>query len=44
MPMPGLVVVAIGLMIIPALFIAIAFIGVVTSSVWTIGYLTQVEQ
>jgi hypothetical protein len=44
MPVPGLVAVAIGLMIVPALFVVIAFIGVVTSSVWTIGYLTQVEQ
>jgi hypothetical protein len=44
MPVPGLVVVGIGLMIVPALFLAIAFLGVVTSSVWTIGYLTQVEQ
>ena len=44
MPVPGMVVLAIGLMIVPALFVVIAFIGVMTSSVWTIGYLTQVEQ
>ena len=44
MPAPGLLVVAIGLLIVPVLFVVIAFIGVMTSSVWTIGYLTQVEQ
>lgn len=33
-----------GLTIIPAVFVLFAFIGVVTSSVWTIGYLTQVER
>jgi hypothetical protein len=25
-------------------FVAIALVGIVTSSVWTIGYLSQVEQ
>ena len=28
----------------PVAFIALAFVGIVTSSVWTIGYLSQVEQ
>jgi hypothetical protein len=32
------------LMLLPAVFVVLAFIGVMTSSVWTIGYLTQVEQ
>ncbi len=32
------------LMVLPAVFVVFAFIGVMTSSVWTIGYLTQVEQ
>jgi len=37
--------IAIGLLIVvPLVFVAIAFVGVVTSSVWTIGYLSQVEQ
>jgi hypothetical protein len=40
----GLAAVAIGVTIVPAVFIVFAAIGVVTSSVWTIGYLTQVEQ
>ncbi len=43
-PGPGLVVVAIGVPLIPAIFVVLALIGVVTSAVWTIGYLTQVEQ
>jgi hypothetical protein len=28
----------------PLVFVAIAFVGIMTSSVWTIGYLSQVEQ
>ena len=44
MPVSGFVAVALGLLILPAVFVVVAFIGVVTSSVWTIGYLTQVEQ
>jgi hypothetical protein len=32
------------LILVPAVFIAIAMIGIMTSSVWTIGYLTEVEQ
>ena len=45
MPVWGLPTAAIGVLTIaPALFVALAFIGIVTSSVWTIGYLTQVEQ
>ena len=32
------------LTLLPAVFVAIAMVGIVTSSVWTIGYLTQVEQ
>jgi hypothetical protein len=32
------------LTVAPLLFVAGAFIGIMTSSVWTIGYLTQVEQ
>jgi hypothetical protein len=32
------------LMVLPAVFVVFAIIGVVTSSVWTIGYLTRVEQ
>jgi hypothetical protein len=31
------------LTLLPVVFVAIAIIGIVTSSVWTIGYLTQVE-
>jgi hypothetical protein len=30
--------------LLPAVFVAIALVGIVTSSVWTIGYLSQVEQ
>ena len=41
----GLPAVALGVLTLPpAIFVAIAFVGIVTSSVWTIGYLTQVEQ
>lgn len=41
----GLSAVALGVLTIaPALFVAVAFVGIVTSSVWTIGYLTQVER
>lgn len=44
-PAWGLPVFAIGVLgLLPAGFVMFAFIGVVTSSVWTIGYLTQVEQ
>jgi len=32
------------LMVLPAVFVTVAFIGVTMSSVWTIGYLTQVER
>jgi hypothetical protein len=36
--------VALGVLtLLPLLFIAVAMVGIVTSSVWTIGYLTQVE-
>ena len=45
MPVWGLPAVAIGVLTLPpAAFVLFAFIGIVTSSVWTIGYLTQVEQ
>jgi hypothetical protein len=30
--------------LLPAAFVAYAMVGIVTSSVWTIGYLSQVEQ
>lgn len=44
-PAWGLPVFAIGVLgLLPAGFVMFAFIGVMTSSVWTIGYLTQVEQ
>ena len=37
--------VALGLLtILPVVFVIFAFIGIMTSSVWTIGYLTQVQQ
>ena len=37
--------VALGILtLLPAVFVIVAFIGIMTSSVWTIGYLTQVEQ
>jgi len=32
------------LTLLPVAFVALAMVGVVTSSVWTIGYLSQVEQ
>ena len=32
------------LTLVPLAFVALAFTGIMTSSVWTIGYLTQVEQ
>ncbi|HET7608896.1 MAG TPA: hypothetical protein VFL84_09485 [Gammaproteobacteria bacterium] len=32
------------LTVAPLLFVAFAFFGIMTTSVWTIGYLTQVEQ
>jgi hypothetical protein len=32
------------LLLLPVVFVATALVGIVTSSVWTIGYLTQVEQ
>jgi hypothetical protein len=32
------------LTVAPLLFVAIAVVGIMTSSVWTIGYLSQVEQ
>jgi hypothetical protein len=32
------------LTLVPLVFVAVAFTGIMTSSVWTIGYLTQVEQ
>ena len=41
----GLPAIALGVLTIPAaLFVAFAFVGIMTSSVWTIGYLTQVER
>jgi hypothetical protein len=41
----GLPAVALGALTIPpALFVALAFVGIMTSSVWTIGYLTEVER
>ena len=43
-PVSGSVVVAIGVPLIPAIFVVFSIIGVMTSAVWTIGYLTQVEQ
>jgi hypothetical protein len=44
-PVGGFPVFAIGVLgLLPAGFVTFAFIGVMTSSVWTIGYLTQVEQ
>jgi hypothetical protein len=30
--------------LLPAVFVALAMVGIVTSAVWTIGYLSQVEQ
>ncbi len=37
--------IAIGVLLaLPALFVVIAMMGIMASSVWTIGYLTQVEQ
>jgi hypothetical protein len=37
--------VALGVLTVaPLLFVAIAVVGIMTSSVWTIGYLSQVEQ
>jgi len=32
------------LLLLPVCFVAVAMMGIMTSSVWTIGYLTQVEQ
>ncbi len=44
-PVWGPPAVALGVLtLVPAAFVVIAFIGIMTSSVWTIGYLTQVEQ
>jgi hypothetical protein len=44
-PVWGLPAIALGVLTIPpAAFIAFAFVGIMTSSVWTIGYLTQVER
>jgi hypothetical protein len=44
-PVWGLPAIAIGVLTVPPLvFVLYAFIGVTTSSVWTIGYLTQVKQ
>jgi hypothetical protein len=41
----GLPAVALGALTIPtALFVTLAFVGIMTSSVWTIGYLTEVER
>jgi hypothetical protein len=41
----GLPAVALGvLIVVPTAFVAIALVGVMASSVWTIGYLTQVER
>ena len=40
----GLGVVVVGaLTLLPLAFIVLAMIGIMTSSVWTIGYLTEVE-
>jgi hypothetical protein len=37
--------VALGILtLLPVAFVIVAFIGIMTSSVWTIGYLTQVQQ
>jgi hypothetical protein len=45
MPLWGLPAVALGIFtLLPAAFVVIAFVGIMTSSVWTIGYLTQVER
>jgi hypothetical protein len=44
-PVWGLPAIAIGVLTVPPLvFVLYAFIGITTSSVWTIGYLTQVER
>jgi hypothetical protein len=41
----GLPAIVLGALTIPpALFVALAFVGIMTSSVWTIGYLTEVER
>jgi hypothetical protein len=32
------------LTLLPVVFVAVAMVGIVTSSVWTIGYLTQVQE
>jgi hypothetical protein len=45
MPVWGLPAIAIGVLTLPpTAFVLFAFFGIVTSSVWTIGYLAQVEQ
>lgn len=44
-PVWGLPVFAFGALTIPpSLFVALAFVGIMTSSVWTIGYLTEVQR
>jgi hypothetical protein len=44
-PVWGLPAIALGALTIPpALFVALAFVGIMTSSVWTIGYLTEVQR
>jgi hypothetical protein len=44
-PLWGASAIALGVLtILPLAFVAYAFVGITTSSVWTIGYLTQVEQ
>jgi hypothetical protein len=41
----GMPAMALGALTIPpALFVVVAFVGIVTSSVWTIGYLSEVER
>ncbi len=45
LPLWGAPAIALGVLTLPpAAFVVIAFIGIMTSSVWTIGYLNQVEQ
>lgn len=44
-PALGVPAIALGVLTIPpALFVALAFVGIMTSSVWTIGYLAEVQR
>jgi hypothetical protein len=44
-PVWGWPAIALGVLTIPpALFVAVAFVGIMTSSVWTIGYLAEVQR